>query len=168
MDGGESRDAGSDVEVQKAVQGLDVGNIVTGGEFGCYLWVAGVEGYARGGSGGEGDDQLGGGERAERGREGIVLVKKETGGDEAGPGVVGDHGVDVADRGIEDECREFVVLGGEARGEGGSDTLSEGDDAAGRNAACRREVRECGVGVGLHEGFGGMVATRGAEAAVVE
>lgn len=100
--------------------------------------------------------------------EGEVLVEEQRDGDETGAGILSDAGFEVAVGGLEDEGGERVVLGAEADGERPTDAIAVDDDGRGWDGACCGEIGEGGFGVGLHGGFGGVLAAAVAVAAVVE
>ena len=121
----------------------------------------------QGGWGG-GEHEPGGFEGCEGLGEGEVLVEEEGDGDDFRAGVAAGAGTEVAVWGLEEEGGEAGVVGAKTDGEGGSGSGSVDDDGGDGETAGGGEVEECGVGVGLHGGLGGVEAEGAAVAAVVE
>lgn len=115
-----------------------------------------------------GEQEFRSGEGAEGAGEGEVLVEEEGDGDKLGAGVFADAGFEVAVGRLKDERRNVVVLRAEMNGERGGDAGGVDDDGRCGELTCGGEVFEGGIGVGLHGGFGGMLAGTAAVAAIVE
>jgi len=96
------------------------------------------------------------------------LVEEEVEGDDFGARVVGCAVGEVAVGGLKDEGGEVGIFCAELDGEGGSEAGAIDDDGGGGDATGGGEVGECGGGVGLHGGLGGMLAEGLTVASVVE
>src|SRR5260370_14626618 len=116
------------------------------GEFDCESGVGGVEEGLSGG-GGAGEEELGCAEGGEWLVEGETLVEEEADGEEGGARVASGYVEEVGAWRVENQGRDVVVVGGEASGEGGSDSGPVGDDVLSGEGAGSGEVLPGGVGV---------------------
>ncbi len=122
-----------------------------------------------GGSGGARvQDEVRGGQGAERRGQGEGLVEEDREGDDLRAWVMAGSVGEVAVGGLEDEGGELRIVRAEVDRERCSEAGAVDDDGVGRDGAGGGEVGEGGGSVGLHGCLGGVRAEGLAVATVVE